>query len=58
MEKNVGNIDRIVRIILGIVILALGIYFKSWWGLVGLLPILTGTIRYCPLYVPFHIKTP
>lgn len=58
MEKNVGKIDQLVRLVIGCVIIALGLYFKSWWGLIGLLPILTGTIRYCPLYVPFHIHTP
>lgn len=58
MEKNVGNIDRLIRIIIGIVIIAFGVYYKSWWGLIGLLPIFTGAIRFCPLYVPFRIHTP
>jgi sulfite exporter TauE/SafE len=58
MNKNVGKIDRLIRIIIGIIIIALGIYFKSWWGIIGLLPIFTGTIRFCPLYVPFKINTP
>jgi len=55
--KNVGGADRIVRIILGLVIIALGFYFKSWWGLVGVVPFLTALIGWCPLYLPFGIST-
>ncbi len=57
MKKNVGGIDRGVRIVLGLVIGALGIYFKSWWGLIGIPLFLTGLIRFCPLYIPFKIST-
>jgi len=57
MSKNVGKIDRLIRIIIGIIIIAFGIYFKSWWGIIGLIPIVTGIIRFCPLYVPFNITT-
>ena len=57
MKKNMGITDRWIRIVLGIVIGAVGIYFKTWWGLVGLLPILTGLIRSCPLYLPFGLST-
>ncbi len=32
MKANVGSADRIIRFILGVIILALGFYFKSWWG--------------------------
>ncbi len=55
--KNVGTADRIVRIIAGLAIGAAGIYFQSWWGLVGLAPILTGSTGSCPAYVPFGIST-
>jgi len=57
MKTNVGSIDRIVRIIAGCAILGAGYYFKSWWGLVGLLPILTGLVRFCPAYLPFGLNT-
>jgi hypothetical protein len=57
MKTNVGSIDRVLRYIAGIAILGAGYYFKSWWGLVGLLPILTATIRFCPAYLPFGIST-
>ena len=57
MKKNVGKADRAVRIIIGIVILALGYWFRSWWGLIGIVPILTAAIGWCPAYLPFGINT-
>jgi len=57
MKANVGSIDMWIRIILGVVIIALGIYYQNWWGVVGLVPLLTGLIRWCPLYLPFGIFT-
>ena len=57
MTCNVGGADRIVRILAGLVIIGLGVYFKSWWGAVGIIPLGTGLIRWCPAYVPFGIST-
>jgi len=57
MKKNMGKGDRILRLILGIVIIAVGIYYQSWWGAIGLIPVLTAAINWCPLYVPFKIST-
>ena len=57
MKTNVGGIDRILRVIIGLGLLGAGYYFKSWWGLVGLVPILTGVIRFCPAYLPFGLST-
>ena len=57
MRKNIGISDRWIRIVAGLVIGAAGFYFKSWWGLVGLLPMATALIRTCPLYLPFGIST-
>jgi hypothetical protein len=57
MKCNVGKTDRIIRIVVGIVIIAVGFYFKSWWGAIGLIPILTAVIRFCPAYVPLKINT-
>ncbi|MBW1678756.1 MAG: DUF2892 domain-containing protein, partial [Deltaproteobacteria bacterium] len=36
MKRNVGKVDQVVRVIIGIVIVVLGICFKSWWGVIGL----------------------
>ncbi len=57
MTANVGGIDKILRYLAGIVIIVLGIYFKSWWGAIGLIPLLTAVIGWCPLYAPFKIST-
>jgi len=57
MKANIGTVDRVVRVIVGLVIIGAGIYFRSWWGLIGLLPLLTAGIRFCPVYVPFGIST-
>jgi hypothetical protein len=52
-----GKTDRILRAILGAVIILLGLYFHSWWGLVGLIPLATALIGWCPLYVPLKMST-
>ena len=57
MQSNIGTTDRVIRLIVGIVIILAGIYFKTWWGAIGVLPIVTGLIRHCPLYVPLKINT-
>ena len=57
MKANVGSLDRIVRYILGFAILAAGYYYKSWWGLIGLGPIITATVRFCPAYPLIGLNT-
>jgi hypothetical protein len=57
MKCNVGTTDRVIRIIVGIVIIALGVYFSSWWGLIGIIPLVTGLFKWCPVYIPFKIST-
>ena len=57
MEINVGSTERLLRIIVGVVIIGLGLYFQSWWGLVGLIPLLTGLFRFCPLYKMLGMNT-
>lgn len=57
MKNNVGNIDRIIRIVLGLAIIVLGIIYQSWWGAIGIVPILTGSFGYCPAYLPFGLST-
>ena len=57
MKANVGSIDRVIRLIVGLALLGAGCYFKSWWGLVGLGPILTAVFRFCPAYLPFDLST-
>ncbi|RXK89166.1 DUF2892 domain-containing protein [Chlorobaculum thiosulfatiphilum] len=50
MKKNMGQKDRAVRAILGVAMLLYGIVFQNLVGLVGLIPIVTAIIGYCPLY--------
>jgi len=57
MKCNMGKTDRIFRAIVGIIIVGAGLYFQSWWGLVGLIPLGTAAVRWCPVYLPFKIST-
>ena len=57
MKKNVGSVDKTVRIIFAVIIFAAGFYFQTWWGLLGLVPLGTALTNSCPLYMPFGIST-
>ncbi len=57
MTKNVGTVDRVIRLVVGVAIVAAGFYYQSWWGLVGIIPLFTGTLGWCPAYLPFKIST-
>lgn len=58
MLKNVGTWDRAARIIIGLALLSLVFVGpKTWWGLVGLLPLVTGLARFCPAYTLGGVNT-
>lgn len=58
MTANVGGIDRVLRIVVGLAILSLVFVGpKSLWGLVGLVPLLTGLFGYCGLYSLIGVST-
>lgn len=57
MKCNVGQKDRMLRVVVGLIVVLAGVLFESPWGLVGIVPLLTGLIRWCPAYVPFSIST-
>ena len=57
MQCNVGKTDRIVRIVAGVAIIAAGFYFQSWWGAIGIVPLMTGALRWCPPYQLLVIST-
>lgn len=58
MTKNVGTVDRIARIVIGIVLIALVFVGpKSAWGWIGVVPILSAVIGWCPCYSIFGIRT-
>jgi hypothetical protein len=56
-QKNVGGVDRGVRIVLGIAIMALGVYFESFWGVLGVVVLATGIFQFCGLYTLFGAST-
>lgn len=58
MNANVGGIDRVLRIVVGLVLLSLVFVGpKTLWGLVGLVPLATGFMRFCPVYPLLGINT-
>jgi hypothetical protein len=57
MKLNAGPIDRLIRIIVGLVIAIVGIIFKSYWGILGIVILGTGVFGYCLLYSLLGIKT-
>jgi hypothetical protein len=49
--QNVGNLDRIIRTVLGVILLSLVFVGpQTPWGWLGLIPLVTGLISFCPLY--------
>ncbi len=58
MQANAGKLDRILRVVVGLILLSLTVIGpQSMWGLVGLVPLLTGLMGFCPLYTVLGIKT-
>ncbi len=60
MQQNVGIADKIIRIAIGLGLLGFALFSESparWWGLVGIVPLLTATLGVCPLYSLVGLKT-
>jgi hypothetical protein len=58
MKTNIGSLDRVIRIIAGIFIISLLFWGpKSPWALLGLVPLVTAIIGYCPPYAMLGIST-
>ncbi len=57
MKHNVGGIDKILRIIIGLAIIGAGIMYNNWWGAVGAIPLLTGLMGWCLPYALFGMST-
>jgi len=58
MKPNEGGLDRALRIVLGLVLLSLVVVGpKTYLGLIGLVPLITGIIGYCPLYSLLKLNT-
>jgi len=55
---NVGSSDRMIRIGLGVILIAMVfIGPKTAWGWIGIIPLFTGLFRWCPAYLPFGFST-
>ncbi|MBK7228530.1 MAG: DUF2892 domain-containing protein [Ignavibacteriales bacterium] len=57
MKKNVGNIDKVARIILGLGLIAFALITNNWWGFIGIVPLLTAFMNYCPVYSLLKVST-
>ena len=58
MSANVGSIDRIIRILAGLALIAWTVFFNGpVWAWIGVVPLATGVLRICPAYSLFGINT-
>lgn len=57
MNRNEGTTDRVIRIVAGLAVLVLGYFYQTWWGLIGIIPLLTGVVGWCGLYTVFDFST-
>ena len=58
MTANVGNLDRWLRIAVGLLLLSMTVIGPATpWGLLGLIPLATGLMRFCPAYTLLGIRT-
>ena len=58
MSFNVGGIDRILRVIVGLILISLVFVGpKTMWGWIGVIPLVTGLFRFCPAYTLLGMNT-
>ena len=58
MKTNVGGIDRILRILAGVILIALAALGTIGpWGYIGIVPLATGLFRFCPVYTLLGLNT-
>jgi hypothetical protein len=57
MKANVGGIDKKLRIVAGVVVIAAGAITQSWWGVIGIIPLGTALINWCPVYTVAGVCT-
>ena len=58
MKHNVGSADKIIRIMLGVFLVSLTMWGpQTLWGLVGIIPIATGLMNFCPIYSILNLST-
>jgi len=60
MTKNVGDVDRVIRIIIGLAVFSMLFFVEGnlrYLGFIGLIPLITGLIGFCPIYAIFGAST-
>lgn len=60
MKTNEGTVDRTLRVIVGLAVLALFFVIEGpnrYWALIGVVPVLTGLLGYCPVYSMLGLNT-
>jgi hypothetical protein len=57
MEKNIGQIDRIIRAIIGVALILWALTGGPVWAWIGILPLATAGISFCPAYRLFGFRT-
>jgi integral membrane sensor domain MASE1 len=58
MKVNEGTTDKVIRIVVGLaIIIVVGFVMKSWWGIIGILPLATGLVSRCPMYSILGVNT-
>ena len=58
MKSNVGSVDRVIRVVLGVALLALAFVGpQTAWGYLGIIPLLSAALGFCPAYALFGVRT-
>ena len=58
LKINIGSVDRVLRVIVGLVLIALVFVGpQTPWGWLGVIPLVTGLVRFCPLYTLLGVNT-
>ncbi len=57
MTKNIGKVDKVARIVVGVIFIVLGMMTGSWLGIIGIIPIATAFFGTCPLYDLLKMNT-
>ena len=57
MKANVGSIDRVLRIVIGLALIGVAVAGVSVWGWIGVVPLATGIFKFCPAYTLFGLNT-
>ncbi len=57
MPCNIGKTDRILRIVIGVVLILVAIFFSQPWAYIGIIPLVTGLVKFCPIYSLLKLNT-